>query len=114
MPAGAAAGTGLAMQGAGFLLAIAAAGWAPGIVTSVAGFGFGHVIGNASVAEVATAGAAAARHGALVGMLVTSQYLGGALGPALLGKADFQAGMAAAGAIALAAAAATWSADAAT
>jgi MFS family permease len=98
--------TGLAAQGAGMLAAVAAAGSAPAVVAGVAGFGFGHVIGNASVAAVATADAAAARHGALAGMLVTAQYLGGALGPALLGRAGFTAGLMAAGAIALATAAA--------
>jgi hypothetical protein len=46
-------------------------------------------------------------------MLVTAQYLGGALGPPVLGRAGFQAGMALAGGIALAAAAATRLADAA-
>lgn len=98
--------TGLAAQGAGMLAAVVAAGSAPAVVAGVAGFGFGHVIGNASVAAVATANAAAARHGALAGMLVTAQYLGGALGPALLARAGFTAGLMAAGAIALTAAAA--------
>ena len=98
--------TGLAAQGAGMLAAVAAAGSAPAVVASVAGFGFGHVIGNTSVAAVATAEAAAARHGALAGMLVTAQYLGGALGPALLARAGFTAGLMAAGAIALTTAAA--------
>ena len=92
MPAGSAVGAGLAVQGAGLLLAVAAGGSGPVIVAAVAGFGFGHVIGNASVAEVATAGVAAARHGALVGMLVTAQYLGGALGPTLLGRAGLPHG----------------------
>lgn len=114
MRAGAAVATGLAVQGAGLLLALAAGGSRPAIVAGVTGFGFGHVIGNASVAEVATAGIAATRHGALVGMLVTAQYLGGTLGPSILGRASFQVGMAAAGAIALAMAAATWWGDAAT
>jgi hypothetical protein len=100
--------TGLGAQGAGLLIAVAAAASAPLLVAGVAGFGLGHVIGNASVAAVATAGAAAARHGTLVGMLITAQYLGGALGPSLLARASFQAGMALAGAIAVAAAAATW------
>jgi MFS family permease len=104
---------GLAAQGAGLLAAVATAGSAPAAVASVAGFGFGHVIGNASVAAVATADAAAVRHGALAGMLVTAQYLGGALGPPVLGRAGFETGMALAGAIALAAAAATRLADAA-
>jgi MFS family permease len=106
---------GLVAQGAGLLLAVpaAASGSAPAIVASVAGFGFGHVIGNASVAAVATARALPTRHGELAGMLVTAQYLGGALGPAVLGRAGFQAGMAAAGAAAVAAAALTWLLDAA-
>jgi MFS family permease len=106
--------TGLAAQGGGLLLAApaAASGSAPAIVASVAGFGFGHVIGNASVAAVATARAAAARHGELAGMLITAQYLGGALGPTVLGRASFQAGMVAAGAAAVAAAALTWLVDA--
>lgn len=107
-PAGAAVGVGLGVQGAALLLAVAAGGSAPAIVASVAGFGFGHVIGNASVAEIATTGAAAARHGAIVGMLVTAQYLGGTLGPSLLGRASFQIGMAVAGGIAVATALATW------
>jgi len=113
MPARSAVRVGLAVQGAGVLLAVAAAGSDPVIVASVAGFGFGHVIGNASVAEVATTGAAPARHGALVGILITAQYLGGALGPSLLGRSSFQAGMAVAGGIALATAAALWWSDAA-
>jgi Major Facilitator Superfamily len=113
MSAGAAVGTGLAVQGAGLLLAVAAGDSGPAIVASVAGFGFGHVIGNASVAEVATAGVAAARHGALVGMLITAQYLGGALGPALLGRSSFQVGMATAGGLALATAAVAWRGNAA-
>ena len=113
MHAGTAVGTGLAAQGAGLLLAAGAGGSGPAIVASVAGFGFGHVIGNASVAEVATAGATPARHGALVAMLVTAQYLGGALGPSLLGRASFQLGMSAAGAIAITTALATWWGDAA-
>jgi hypothetical protein len=106
--------TGLAAQGGGLLLAVpaAASGSAPAIVASVAGFGFGHVIGNASVAAVATARAGAARHGAVAGMLVTAQYLGGALGPAVLGRAGFEAGMVAAGATAVAAAILTWAVDA--
>jgi hypothetical protein len=114
VPAGTAVGTGLAVQGAGLLLAVAAGDSGPVIVASVAGFGFGHVIGNASVAEIATSGAVATRHGVLVGMLVTSQYLGGALGPSLLGRASFQVGMALGGAIALLAAVASWWSDAAT
>lgn len=107
--------TGLAAQGGGLLLAVpaAASGSTPAIVASVAGFGFGHVIGNASVAAVATARARPARHGAVAGMLVTAQYLGGALGPAVLGRAEFETGMVAAGAIAVAAAALTWVLDAA-
>jgi hypothetical protein len=113
MAPGRAVSAGLAIQGAGLLMAVAAADSDPAIVASVAGFGFGHVIGNASVAAVATAGTVTARHGAVVGMLITAQYLGGALGPALLGRAGFQAGMTAAGAIALAAAAAAWWGDAA-
>jgi hypothetical protein len=99
---------GLAAQGACLVLAVPAAGSAAAIAAGVAGFGFGHVVGNASVAALATAGAPAAMHGALAGMLTTAQYLGGALGPALLGRAGFHAGMAAAGAAALAAAAAAW------
>jgi hypothetical protein len=114
LPAGAAVSAGLAAQGAGVLLAVAAGGWGPAIVAGVVGFGFGHVIGNASVAEVATAGAVAAGHGALVGMLITAQYLGGALGPSLLGQASFEVGMVVAGGVALAAAAAIWWGDAAT
>jgi MFS family permease len=114
IPARAAIATGLAVQGAGLLLAVAAGDSGPAIVAGVAGFGFGHVIGNASVAEVATAGVAAARHGALAGMLITAQYLGGALGPSLLGRASFQAGMATAGGVALAMAAVAWWGDATT
>jgi hypothetical protein len=113
MPARIAVRVGLAVQGAGLLVAVAAADSGPAIVASVAGFGFGHVIGNASVAEVATTGAAAARHGALVAILITAQYLGGALGPSLLGASSFQAGMAVAGGIALLTAAAVWWSDAA-
>ncbi len=113
LAAGAAVSAGLALQGAGLLAAVAGAGSGPAIAASVAGFGFGHVIGNAAVAAVATAGTAAARHGAVVGVLITAQYLGGALGPAVLGRASFEAGMAAAGAIALAAAAGAWWAHAA-
>jgi MFS family permease len=105
--------TGLAAQGGGLLVAGSAVS-APAIVASAAGFGFGHVIGNASVAAVATARAARARHGELVGMLVTAQYLGGALGPAMLGRTSFQAGMVIAGTAAVAAAAVTWWLDAAT
>jgi len=105
--------TGLAAQGGG-LLAAGSAGPAPAVVASVAGFGFGHVIGNASVAAVATARAAQARHGELAGMLITAQYLGGALGPSVLGRASFQAGMMVAGTAAVAAAAITWWLDAAT
>jgi hypothetical protein len=106
--------TGLAAQGGGLLLAAPAAvsGSAPAIAASVGGFGFGHVIGNASVAAVATARAPAGLHGELAGMLITAQYLGGALGPAVLGRATFEAGMVAAGAAAVAAAALTWVADA--
>jgi MFS family permease len=106
--------TGLAAQGGGLLLAVpaAASGSAPAIVASVAGFGFGHVIGNASVAAVATARARPARHGAVAGMLVTAQYLGGALGPAVLGRAGFEAGMVVAGATAVTAAVLTWVVDA--
>jgi MFS family permease len=105
--------TGLAAQGGG-LLAAGSAGPAPAIVASIAGFGFGHVIGNASVAAVATARAARTRHGELAGMLITAQYLGGALGPAVLGRASFQTGMVVAGTTAVAAAAITWWLDAAT
>jgi len=105
--------TGLAAQGGGLLVA-GSAGSAPAIVASVAGFGFGHVIGNASVAAVATARTARARHGELAGMLITAQYLGGALGPAVLGRTSFQTGMVVAGAAAVAAAAITWVLDAAT
>jgi hypothetical protein len=114
LPAVAAVAVGLAVQGAALLLAVAASGSAPAIVASVAGFGFGHVIGNVSVAEVATTGAAAARHGAIVGLLITAQYLGGTLGPSLLGRASFQIGMAVAGGVALATAVATWWSDATT
>jgi hypothetical protein len=112
LPAMTGVATGLAAQGAGLLAAVLTAGSAPAVVASVGGFGFGHVIGNASVAAVATANAAAARHGALAGMLVTAQYLGGALGPPVLGRAGFQTGMAIAGVLALAAAAATRVSDA--
>jgi hypothetical protein len=106
LPARTGVTTGLAAQGVGMLAAVAAAGSAPAVVAGVAGFGFGHVIGNASVAAVATAHTAAARHGALAGMLITAQYLGGALGPPVLGRAGFTAGLTAAGAIALMTAAA--------
>jgi hypothetical protein len=75
------------------------------IVASVAGVGFGSVIASVGFAALATASAPASLHGALVGMLATVQYLGGALGPPLLGRAGLQAGMAAAGATALATAA---------
>ena len=105
--------TGLAAQGGGLLVA-ASAGPTPAIVAAVAGFGFGHVIGNASVAAVATARSALARHGELAGMLITAQYLGGALGPAVLGRASFQTGMVAAGAAAVGAAIVAWALDAAT
>ncbi|HET8756971.1 MAG TPA: hypothetical protein VFM58_13215, partial [Solirubrobacteraceae bacterium] len=113
LPAGRGVVTGLAAQGGGLLVA-GSAGSAPAIVASVAGFGFGHVVGNASVAAVATARAARERHGELAGMLITAQYLGGALGPAVLGRASFQAGMVLAGTAAVAAAVVTWVLDAST
>jgi hypothetical protein len=97
---------GLVLQG----LALCVAILAPGAVTvlpiivSVAGVGFGSVIASVGFAALATASAPASVHGALAGMLSTVQYLGGALGPPLLGRAGLQTGMAAAGATALAAA----------
>lgn len=74
------------------------------IVVSVAGVGFGSVIASVGFAALATASAPAVWHGALAGMLSTVQYLGGALGPPLLGRAGLQGGMAAASATAFAAA----------
>jgi MFS family permease len=97
---------GLAFQGLALAIAILAAGVAAvwPIVASVAGVGFGSVIASVGFAALATASAPASVHGALAGMLSTIQYLGGALGPPLLGRAGLQAGMAAAGAAAFAAA----------
>jgi hypothetical protein len=97
---------GLVLQG----LALGVAVLAPDVATvlpivaSVAGVGFGSVIASVGFAALATASAPACWHGALAGMLSTVQYLGGALGPPLLGRAGLQAGMAAASATALAAA----------
>jgi len=98
--------TGLALQGLALGAAIVAGLTATvlPIVASVAGVGFGSVIASVGFAALATASAPASLHGVLAGMLATVQYLGGALGPPLLGRAGLQAGMAAAGATALAAA----------
>jgi hypothetical protein len=98
--------SGLVFQG----LALGVAVLAPGVATvlpivgSVAGVGFGSVIASVGFAALATASAPASWHGALAGMLSTVQYLGGALGPPLLGRAGLQVGMAAASATAFAAA----------
>lgn len=98
--------TGLVLQGLALAVAVVAESVATvlPIVASVAGVGFGSVIATVGFAALATASAPASWHGALAGMLSTVQYLGGALGPPLLGRAGLQAGMAAAGATALAAA----------
>jgi predicted MFS family arabinose efflux permease len=95
---------GLTLQGIALAIAITAAGASTvlPIVASVAGIGFGSVIASVGFAALATASAPVASHGALAGMLSTVQYLGGALGPPLLGRAGLQAGMAAAGLTALA------------
>ena len=95
---------GLVAQGLALVVAVAAertASVVP-IVASVAGVGFGSVIASVGFAALATATAPASWHGALAGMLSTLQYLGGALGPPLVGRAGLQAGMAAAGATAFA------------
>jgi MFS family permease len=96
--------TGLTLQGVALGVAVSAGGVATvlPIVASVAGVGFASVIASVGFAALATASAPATWHGALAGMLSTVQYLGGALGPPLLGRAGLQAGMAAAGAAALA------------
>lgn len=99
---------GLGAQGVALVLTVPAMTSAAAVVVTVCVLGFGHVVGNASVAALATTGAVETRHGALAGMLVTAQYLGGALGPPLLGRAGFEPGMALAGAVALVAATATW------
>jgi MFS family permease len=95
---------GLALQGLALAVAVLAESVATvlPIVASVAGVGFGSVIASVGFAGLATASAPASWHGALAGMLSTVQYLGGALGPPLLGRAGLQAGMAAASAAALA------------
>jgi MFS family permease len=97
---------GLVLQGLALAVAIPAASTATvlPIVASVAGVGFGSVIASVGFAALATASAPASLHGALVGMLATVQYLGGALGPPLLGRAGLQAGMATAALAAVAAA----------
>jgi hypothetical protein len=97
---------GLVLQSAALAAAIMAASSATvlPIVASVAGVGFGSVIASVGFAALAMASAPSSLHGALAGMLATVQYLGGALGPPLLGRAGLQVGMAAAGGAALAAA----------
>jgi sugar phosphate permease len=102
---------GLAVQGAALLAAVTAADVA--VVACLAGFGFGHVLGNAATVSLATVGAPTAVHGALTGTLGAAQRLGGAVGPLLVARvaADehaFAHGMAATGAGALAAAGLVW------
>ena len=82
-----------------------AAGSLAALLPALAVFGFGHVVANAGVALIALRAAPAGRHGAVVGVLTTSQYLGGAAGPLVFGglagaagdAAGVQAGLAAAG-----------------
>lgn len=95
---------GLVLQGLALGVAVVAPSAATvlPIIASVAGVGFGSVIASVGFAALATASAPASWHGALAGMLSTVQYLGGALGPPLLGRAGLQAGMAAASAVAVA------------
>jgi MFS family permease len=103
--AGAAVAVGLAAQGAALLAAMASADAA--IVACVAGFGFGHVLGNAAAASLALEDAPHAVHGALTGTVGAAQRLGAALGPVLTARlaSDFRGGMAVSGVTALAAAA---------
>ena len=98
---------GLVLQGLALAVAIAAERTATvlPIVASVTGVGFGSVIASVGFAALATASAPVSLHGALAGMLATVQYLGAALGPALLGRAGLEAGMAVAALMALAVAA---------
>ena len=98
---------GLAVQAAA-VLALAwgvAAGSLAALLPALAVFGFGHVVANAGVALIALRAVPAGRHGAVVGVLTTAQYLGGALGPLVFGglagaagdAEGVQAGLAAAG-----------------
>jgi MFS family permease len=106
---------GLGVQGASLLsLVLAPGGGAivPALV-AIAGFGLGHVVGNAAVALAAVSHAPPATHGTVAGLLATAQYLGGALVPAaIIGVAGgselagFHAGTAVAGGLCLVAAAA--------
>ena len=104
--------TGLAAQGAGLLAAgmAAARGGLALLGVALALFGLGHVMGNVGSATVATESAPAASQGEAAGVLATAQYLGGALGPAILAGAVtataevFLSAIVAAGGTALAAA----------
>jgi MFS family permease len=98
---------GLAVQGA----AVFALSWCvaadslAALLPVVAVFGFGHVMANAGVAMIALRTVPPERQGAVVGVLATAQYLGGALGPLVFGAlagaagdaAGVQTGLAAAG-----------------
>jgi len=88
---------GLAVQGA----AVFALSWCvaadslAALLPVVAVFGFGHVMANAGVAMIALRSVPPERQGAVVGVLATAQYLGGALGPLLFGGLAGAAGDAA-------------------
>jgi MFS family permease len=98
---------GLAVQGAAvFALSwCVAANSLAALLPVVAVFGFGHVMANAGVAMIALRTVPPGRQGAVVGVLATAQYLGGAVGPLLFGglagaagnAAGVQTGLAAAG-----------------
>jgi YNFM family putative membrane transporter len=94
---------GLAVQGAA--LAGAAATRAElAVAGCVAALGFGHVLGSAATADLATRATPA--HGVVAGALGSAQRLGGALGPLLL--APTPNGLALAGAAGLVTAALAW------
>jgi predicted MFS family arabinose efflux permease len=85
---------GLAVQGA----AVFALSWCvaadslAALLPVVALFGFGHVMANAGVALIALRTVPPERQGAVVGVLATAQYLGGALGPLVFGALAGAAG----------------------
>jgi MFS family permease len=85
---------GLAVQGG----AVFALSWCvavdslPALLPVVAVFGFGHVMANAGVALLALRAVPPERQGAVVGVLATAQYLGGAVGPLVFGALAGAAG----------------------
>jgi len=75
------------------------------VLAAVAGFGLGHVVGNAAAALTAVAPVPPAMHGTVAGVLATAQYVGGAVIPAaIVGVAGFRLGVSLAGGLCLAAA----------